>query len=279
MSPHSDDHQGHERGRVSRRLFLKGSGATIAVGMSGVAHEVAAQSASPAASPMQMPATNSAAATAVQFFTSDQAQLVDAIVARIMPGNASDPGAREAGVVFFIDRTLSGANDGYNFKTYKQGPFARVTEAEEPVEATSRTDLYRTISVAANESARYGFQSMLPPQEIYRRGLAAVEAYANSKFGNGFVKLSESQQDQILTDMEADKATGFNGPSASQFFTRLRNDTIEGMFSDPMYGGNQGMVGWKLISYPGARGFYTSREIPDQNFHAAPISLADMIGK
>lgn len=279
MSPLKEDR--HEQGRVSRRLFLKGSGAIIAAaGVGGTAvHEAAAQASSPAASPMPMPATNSAASTAVAFFNSDEAVLVDAITARILPGSASDPGAREAGVVFYIDRALSGPNDGYTFKTYKQGPFSHVTEAQEPVEATSRTDLYRTISVSADLSARYGYQSMLPPQELYRRGLAAVDAYAQSKFGNAFVKLSESQQDALLEDLAANKATGFDGPSAGQFFTMIRNDTIEGMFSDPMYGGNRDMAGWKLIGYPGARGFYTGPEIQNKSFTAAPVSLADMISK
>ncbi len=48
------------------------------------------------------------------------------------------------------------------------------------------------------------------------------------------------------------------------------------MFSDPLYGGNRDMVGWKLIGYPGARGFYTSLEMADPNFSAEPVSLADM---
>jgi hypothetical protein len=29
--------------------------------------------------------------------------------------------------------------------------------------------------------------------------------------------------------------------------------TLEGMFSDPHYGGNQDFVGWELIGYPGIR--------------------------
>jgi gluconate 2-dehydrogenase gamma chain len=27
----------------------------------------------------------------------------------------------------------------------------------------------------------------------------------------------------------------------------------EGFFSDPLYGGNRDMIGWKLIGFPGAR--------------------------
>jgi gluconate 2-dehydrogenase gamma chain len=30
-------------------------------------------------------------------------------------------------------------------------------------------------------------------------------------------------------------------------------NVIEGFFSDPIYGGNRDMVGWKLIGFPGAR--------------------------
>lgn len=281
MSPFNADHDGHAQGRVSRRLFLKGSSATIAAaGVGGTAiHEVAGQAATaPAASPpaspvtMQMPVGN---VSAIEFFTEAEAQLVDAITARILPGDANDPGAHEAGVVYYIDRTLSGPNEGYHFKTYTQGPFAVVTEAQQPVEATSATDIYRQIFVGAEGAARYGYQSALPPQELYRRGLAFVDAYAQSKFKKQFVGLNAAQQDAILEDMASGKATGFDGPASDDFFTQLRNDTIEGMFSDPIYGGNRNMAGWKLIGYPGVRGFYTGPEMMNPDFSAAPKSMSD----
>ena len=41
-----------------------------------------------------------------QFFSPGQAKEVDAITARIIPSD-STPGAREAGVVYFIDRALA----------------------------------------------------------------------------------------------------------------------------------------------------------------------------
>lgn len=285
MSPFSDDHDGHEKGRVSRRLFLKGSGAAIAsVGVSSaVAYEVAAQTPTPGvaqapASPvtMQMP---SGSVAAIEFFTEAEAQMVDAITARIMPGDSKDPGAHEAGVVYYIDSMLSGPNQGYDFKTYKQGPFLVVTEAQQPVEATSRTDIYRSIFVGAEGAARYGYQSALPPQELYRRGLGFVDAYATSKFGKQFVGLAAAQQDAILEDMASNKTTGFDGPSGQDFFTQLRNDTIEGMFSDPIYGGNRNLVGWKLIGYPGVRGFYSGPELQNTKFSAAPKSMSDSLSQ
>jgi gluconate 2-dehydrogenase gamma chain len=268
---------------VSRRLFLKGSGATIAA--TGVAAPAVAQDASPAppeASPAAGAATPVAASeppstTAIEFFNAQEAALVVALTARIFPGTADDPGAREAGVVYYIDRTLSGPNGGYPVKTYQQGPFPVVREDEEPVENTSRTDIYQVVEIGAGDDlSRYGYQSVLNPQDIYRRGLASVDAYARATFNASFVDLAESDQDAVLEAMQSGEATGFDAPSASAFFVKLRNDTIEGAFSDPLYGGNRDMVGWKLIQYPGARGFYTAQEMEDPNFSAEPMSLAGM---
>lgn len=260
---------------VTRRLFLKGSGATIA--STGVVVPVAAQQATPAATPV--PTERPDPAIAIQFFNPHESATVEALAARILPGTADDPGAREAGVVYYIDQVLAGPNGGYAVKTYEQGPFLVVREEESPVESTSRTDIYRVMEApGGDEVSRYGYQSLLSPQDIYRRGLDSVDAFAQSSFGSPFIELSDADQDTILEAMSADEATGFDAPSGSAFFTKLRNDTIEGMFSDPLYGGNRDMVGWKLIGYPGARGFYTSEDMANPQFSAPPVSLADSTG-
>jgi gluconate 2-dehydrogenase gamma chain len=41
----------------------------------------------------------------------------------------------------------------------------------------------------------------------------------------------------------------------------LQDDTVEGMFADPVYGGNRNYVGWALIGYPGAQRAYTPSEL------------------
>jgi gluconate 2-dehydrogenase gamma chain len=56
----------------------------------------------------------------------------------------------------------------------------------------------------------------------------------------------------VLADMEANKATGFT-PSSKTFFALLREHTLQGMFSDPVYGGNKNFAGWDLLGYPGVR--------------------------
>src|SRR3954451_23277534 len=96
--------------QVSRRALLKVSGATVAsAGIApATAHIVAAQEATPPAtpapqaSPVAPPEVE--ATSAIQFFNPVEAALVEALTARILPGTPDDPGAREAGVVYFIDR-------------------------------------------------------------------------------------------------------------------------------------------------------------------------------
>jgi gluconate 2-dehydrogenase gamma chain len=90
-------------------------------------------------------------------------------------------------------------------------------------------------------------------RSFYTAGLAAVDAYAKSSKGSAFAKLSAADQDAILADMQANRATGFSGEGSGQFFNLVRTHTIQGTFSDPFYGGNENFIGWELIGYPGAR--------------------------
>jgi gluconate 2-dehydrogenase gamma chain len=89
-------------------------------------------------------------------------------------------------------------------------------------------------------------------REAYADGLAAIDAYAQSKKGAAFARLSAPDQDAILTDMEKNVATGFM-PNAATFFNLVRAHTIQGTFCDPYYGGNANFVGWDLIGFPGLR--------------------------
>lgn len=262
--------------RISRRRLVTSSG--VALATTGIASIGAATThafqATPEASPVaEMTGPERPAA----FFNIHEAATVDALVSRILPGSADDPGAHEAGVVFYIDRALGGTNLGYTLKTYTQGPFLVVAEEPVAVEAASSRDIYDYVIVAGEQASRYGYQSILTPQEVYRRGLEFVDAYAQSQFQKAFVDLDAEQQDSILTDMDEDKATGFEGPSGKAFFTQLRNDTIEGMFSDPMYGGNRDLVGWKLIGYPGAQRTYTPDDMKNSDFRRDPQSLAQLM--
>lgn len=283
-----DSHEssaGHHRGGLTRRLFLKGSGATAALG--GIAALPAARTvaqdsmATPAATPSSgmagMYGDPSDSNAPVAFFSMLEATTIEALTARIMPGTPDDPGAREAGVVYYIDRQLSGANLGQTLKTYTQGPFLSTVASGGSVSATSQTNLYQYVYVQDENVPRYGYQSVLAPQDLYRRALLAVNAYAKATFKKNVAELTADQQDQIVTALQNGKATGFDSPTPQEFFTQLRNDTIEGMFSDPMYGGNRGLAGWKLIGYPGAQRFYTANDMKNTSFKRNPQSLGQMM--
>jgi gluconate 2-dehydrogenase gamma chain len=103
-------------------------------------------------------------------------------------------------------------------------------------------------------------------RETYRAGLAALDRHAQSTKGNPFARLSATDQDAVLRDLEGDAATGFPA-RASAFFNVVRAHTIQGTFCDPYYGGNANFAGWDLIGYPGVRLAVTSDE---QKLNARP---------
>src|SRR5436305_1940808 len=98
-------------------------------------------------------------------------------------------------------------------------------------------------------------------QDFYRRGLAALDAYCRKAHNEPFTRLSASQQDEVIKALEEGKATGFTWPSAQAFFNTLRTHTIEGMFADPVYGGNKDFAGWRLVGFPGAQPQFTQADM------------------
>ena len=99
---------------LSRRVFLSQSLAGISA-----AWISANWPAMLAAATHAHQATQSASPAKFEFFSGEQAAEVDAVSARIIP-TTDTPGAREAGVVFFIDRALvTFAKD--NQKAYGEG--------------------------------------------------------------------------------------------------------------------------------------------------------------
>ena len=79
----------------------------------------------------------------------------------------------------------------------------------------------------------FGYQGKATPQEIYRQGLSQLQ---------GFDVLDAALQDDRLKQIQD-----------TLFFALLRQNTVEGMFSDPVHGGNKDMIGWQLIGFPGPR--------------------------
>ncbi len=172
----------------------------------------------------------------LRFFTARQAQTIAAASERIFPSDESGPGAREAGVVIFIDRQLAGPYGRDEYR-YTKGPW--------------------TSSVPEN-----GYQGKENPQETYRAGIQTL--------GEDFADLAAAGQDERLRAIEH-----------TRFFQMLRKHTIEGMFSDPLHGGNVNMIGWQLIGFPGPRLSYREQigKYNGRAWREKPESLAQMLGR
>ena len=110
-------------------------------------------------------------------------------------------------------------------------------------------------------------------QFFYRRGLEQLDAHCVAAYGKPFRSLSAVQQDETLTTLEHGKSTAFSWPTARAFFDTVHKHTLEGMFADPVYGGNKDFAGWKLVGFPGAQLFYTQADLASTSaFTRAPIT-------
>ncbi len=267
---------------IPRRRFLLGAGLGTALGVGALA---ACSGDGPSAGVF---GPTSAAPVHVRrrFFTPTEAAQVEAATGRILPGTDADPGAIQAGVVTYIDGLL--ASGGYGGEpVYRMGPFVSPQDALAP-DAAARfgettdgddgeseggdsgdgedapdlgTSSFGVTRRPIGAFDRYGEQSVLTPPEVYRLGLVAMEAHAVSAYGATFLELPAAVQDQVLMDLEDDAAPTFDQPSGSDLFAVLRQHTIEGMFSDPLYGGNRDMVGWTLVGWPGSQRSYAPEEL------------------
>ena len=62
------------------------------------------------------------------------------------------------------------------------------------------------------------------------------------------------------------------------FFATVYQNVMEGMFSDPIYGGNRDKAGWKMIGFPGVIAVHGQNveKFRDKKYTANPVSIADM---
>jgi gluconate 2-dehydrogenase gamma chain len=109
-------------------------------------------------------------------------------------------------------------------------------------------------------------------QDFYRRGLAQLDAYCRKDYGETFVRLDEARQDEVIRALEDGKAGEFSWPTAQAFFNTVRTHTMEGMFADPIYGGNKDFAGWRLVGFPGGQPLFTPEDLESaQAFTREPV--------
>ncbi len=164
------------------------------------------------------------------FFDAGEWRFLNAFVDRLIPHDDVGPGAVEAGVPVFIDRQM-GTKYGYGGLWYMHGPF---------VEA----------------SPLFGYQLNLTPRQLYKAGIAAADRAVMAAHGKSFADLDDPTKDKVLQDMASGSLDIGKQPPAGTLFGFLWQNTQEGYFSDPSYGGNRDAAAWSMIGFPGARGDY-----------------------
>ena len=113
---------------------------------------------------------------------------------------------------------------------------------------------------------------LTPTVELFRTALDAINKELSH---TPFAKMSPDAQDSYLKNLEAG-GKDLGGVPSDVFFAHLWESTLEGFFSDPVYGGNCGMVSWRMIGFPGAYASYY--DLVDKHgikLDRAPISLAE----
>ncbi|HEY2521728.1 MAG TPA: gluconate 2-dehydrogenase subunit 3 family protein [Streptosporangiaceae bacterium] len=148
------------------------------------------------------------------------------IADRVFPPGGGCAGGRELGVVPYVLGQLAGPW-GQGEKMYRREPF-----------------------VAAPHPG-HGWQSGLTPAEAFALGLAAVDEHAAREHGSPFAGLRPDRQDTVLADLERGVVATPAGLDPAQFFTLLLETCVEGVFSDPRYGGNRNGEAWAWIGFPG----------------------------
>jgi gluconate 2-dehydrogenase gamma chain len=186
------------------------------------------------------------------FFSAAEAAFIEAATERLIPSDELGPGAVAAGVPIFIDRQLAGAF-GRGGNWYMQGPWDKGLPTQ-------------------------GYQTRLTPAALYRAAMRGIDQVVGRQGKAAtFAKLAVAEQDQLLHRLESGQVDLGGGVDAKAFFDVFLQNTIEGFWSDPIYGGNRDMVGWKLIGFPGAR--YDHSPFVAQHGKAYPLPPVGLKGR
>ena len=164
-------------------------------------------------------------------FSDHERATIEASVARIVPSDR-DPGAREAGVVEYIEGLL--ATDDADMDV---GPREKKEYANFVLGGTGgRTEERQAALFRLMESGSRHRQA-------YRDGVAELDRLARELFSaTDFRGLDEARQDRVLSVLDH---------RDDRFFALLVVHAMEGFYGHPRHGGNRDRAGWKVLGYPG----------------------------
>jgi len=176
-----------------------------------------------------------AAVASYRFLSAHQGAVIVEATARLVPGPLDDPteaghpGAREAGVVHFIDRLLS---------AFEESPPAIFAGAPWSNRHAPGPDHFARF-IPLIERQEKAWRKRIP--QLRKQVAAAVVALDEGAVAAGyqdFVAAPTTEQDQLLSEL---------GDARDVLFGL----TLDAMYSVPEYGGNRDLVGWHEIGWVG----------------------------
>lgn len=221
-----------------RRGFLK-------AGLLGAAAAAArpAQAAPEAPAPAPVP-------SGWQFLRPAEAAFVEALADHLVPADALTPSGTALGIPVYIDRALAGAW-GQGERLFLQGPFRPGTPNQ-------------------------GYQLPLTPAQLFRSGTESLQTHLRRSQGAAFEALPAAAKETLLLALRAGQVA--LAVPAATWFAQLHQLVIEGLFADPIHGGNRDKAGWKLVGFPGVVQAHRRHivEFRNRRYEAAPLSIADL---
>ena len=226
-----------------RRAFLKSA---VAGGAAAAATTL------PRAAEAQQSAPAPTTSTAYIHLNPEEAAFIEAVVDHMVPADEFSPKGTDLGLNIYIDRALAGGW-GKGERLYMQGPWKPGVTGQ-------------------------GYQLPLTPAHLYRSAIAAANAWCTNSYGRSFDRINAAQRQEFLLALQAGTVTFDNGLPSRVFFTTLYQNVMEGMFADPIYGGNRNKAGWKMIGFPGviAVHYLNVEKYRDKKYTVDPVGIADM---
>lgn len=257
-------------GELNRRTFLKGAGGSMAalVVASAFSRDLLAEEGD--------------ASDAFQFLNESEAKAVDAIAEQFWPTTEDSPGAHEAGVVYYIDRALAGAYQDYQ-RVYQiglgwldQATMEQFDSVFVDLNADQQLAFLSEVLGVTQPTGAPGTPSVATPiAATPEPDILAIEGLDQ---GPATPVATEPDPDETIAGLPM--IAGGDGPvvkTLAEFLDVVRVHTMEGLFSDPVYGGNRNFAGWKAVGYGGP--YYVHTEEQQQSFEPLDLpiqSIADL---
>jgi len=228
---------------LGRRDFLKSAvvgGAAAATTGAAVLPEPAQAQPTPALPP------------GYTFLNTDEAAFVEAMVDHMIPADDLSPKGTDMGLAIYIDRALASAW-GKGDRLYMNGPWKLGVPSQ-------------------------GYQLPLTPAQLYRAGIEATNVHCTKPYGKTFDKITEAQREDVLQGLSKGTLTFASGLPVRDFWNTAYQTVMEGLFSDPIYGGNRNKAGWRMLGFPGAIAVHREDIVKyrDKEYPLAPLGIADL---